>query len=133
MCLSAITIKSNLVFDVSLAQRTSDPQAPTASASTRSVIVNEQMVEMMITGQVPQEILDPECTPKAGPPSSAEDAELAKWKAVELFKVTFAAPRPSLHFLPCTDHCELLASDGGGHRCERQVDFRVDRPLRDGR
>ena len=84
----------------------------------------------MITGQVPQEILHPECTPRADPLPSAEDAELVKWKAVELFKVTPAAPRPSLHsFLPCTDHCELLASDGGGHCCQRQVDLHVDRPL----
>ena len=42
----------------------------------------------MITGRVPREMLDPECSPRADPLPSAEDAELAKWKAVELFKVT---------------------------------------------
>ena len=78
MCLSAVTIKSSLIFDVSSTQKTPDtPQASAASASTRSVVVNEQMVEMAITGKVPREILDPECTPMADPLPSAEDAELA--------------------------------------------------------
>ena len=120
MCLSAVTIKSSLIFDVSSTQKTPDtPQASAASASTRSVVVNEQMVEMAITGKVPREILDPECTPMADPLPSAEDAELAKRNAAELFKVThFLTLIPSPHsFLLCADHRRLSASDGGGRRC----------------
>ena len=45
------------------------------------------MVEMMVTGRVPMELLHPELQPAQSSETRSEDAELAKWKAVELFKV----------------------------------------------
>ena len=54
---------------------------------TPSVPVNEEMVEMMVTGRVPQELLHPELQPAQSSETRSEDEELAKWKAAELFKV----------------------------------------------
>ena len=65
------------------------------------------MVEMMVTGHVPSKFLnsrydhriDPEQRndqeQENDPNRSLEDAELAKWKAVEMFKVLSAHPSHS--------------------------------------
>ena len=41
----------------------------------------------MVTGRVPSELLHPELHPTKLSEPLSEDADLAKWKAVELFKV----------------------------------------------
>ena len=67
--------------------REQPPPEMAASISNPSVVVNEQMVEMMITGHVPKEILHPGQRTPTPLDRPAEDTELAKWKAVEVFKV----------------------------------------------
>ena len=102
MGLSSFTVRSNRTYVAAaspLLRQDSSSQPPLASTSTRSVPVNERMVEMMITGRVPSKFLnarydqrsDPEqgndLDPTNDPDRSLEEAERAKWKAVEMFKV----------------------------------------------
>ena len=47
----------------------------------------------MVTGRVPQELLHPELQSAQVSETRSEDAELAKWKAAELFKVRDGRPR----------------------------------------
>ena len=111
MGLSSFTVRSNRTPVTAAASpwppEESASQPALASASTRSVPVNEQMVEMMVTGHVPSKFLnsrydhriDPEQRndqeQENDPNRSLEDAELAKWKTVETFKVLSAHPSHS--------------------------------------
>ena len=93
MVLSTITLRSNLVSAPLQQGRQPGPreqQRPETASSIRDrpVVVNEQMGEMMTTGCVPKEMLDPEGQRTPNPHDRpVEDIELAKWKAVEVFKV----------------------------------------------
>ena len=95
LALSYVTVRSNTIS-------TSNPRRKSARSirqlkslpnRSSSVPVNEEMVEMMVTGRVPQELLHPELQPAQGSKTRAEDAELAKWKTAELFKVRDGRPR----------------------------------------
>ena len=50
------------------------------------------MVEMIVTGRVPPEILQPELYSAQVSETPSEDADLAKWKTVEMFKVEQTSP-----------------------------------------
>ena len=83
----------------------------------------------MVTGRVPPELLHPELRLAQQSETRSEDAELAKWKAVELFKVreSFQGRHDtSLH----VDHGEFSPSDGSRHRHQRQVDSDADSSVR---
>ena len=99
------------------------------SASTASsfVVVNEQMVEMMVTGRVPQAILHPELQ-SAPPAATPEDTELTKWKAVEMFKVRINSF--DQHKASVADTREFSSGDGDRRCHQRELDTDDDRPLR---
>ena len=104
MGLSSFTVRSNRKTPAAAAspspspQQGSSSQPPVASANEHPVPVNEQMVEMMVTGHVPSKFLSSRYGQKSDqeqgsdPDQSLEEAELAKWKAVEMFKVISAHP-----------------------------------------
>ena len=85
MGLSGITIKSNLI-SVSSQQQTQCSQLSTASTSTET-FPSERRIELAVMVEVREEGSTPEHNQEADTSQSSEDAELGKWKAVELFKV----------------------------------------------
>ena len=89
LTLSAVTVRSNTISTPNSRMKSAKSTRQLKSRLTRtpSVPVNEEMVEMMVTGRVPMELLHPELQPAQSSETRSEDEELAKWKAVELFKV----------------------------------------------
>ena len=101
LCLSAIGIRGNLISCPSLTQPSEDDVHSVSrhsSTSACSVPVNIEMAEMMITGRRSERCLDPGPSRRPNPEADPHldtnddpghtDAELAKWKAIEVFKVT---------------------------------------------
>ena len=89
MVLSYITVRSNKISTPKLKRVSvkSIRQLQSLPSGSSAVPVNEEMVEMMVTGRVPPELLHPELQPAHRSRAEPQDAEVAKWKAAELFKV----------------------------------------------
>ena len=85
--LASITVRSNLLSAYSSQQQTQGSQFSAASTSTRAVPA-ERRIEMTVVEAITEGGSTPDIPQEADPVQSSEDAELAKWKAVELFKVT---------------------------------------------
>ena len=86
MGLSGITIRSNLISVFSSKQQTQGSQSSAASTSTHT-LPSERRIELAVMEEVREEGSTSSHNQEADPVQSSEDAELGKWKAVELFKV----------------------------------------------
>ena len=134
MGLSGITIRSNLisVFSSQQRQQTQGSQFSAASTSTHT-LPSERRIELANMEEVREEGSTSSHNQEADPVQSSEDAELGKWKAVELFKVLNLSLFPILSMHPdcSSDNSELSAghSHSCGNRCS--VDIRTDRTLPD--
>ena len=104
-----------------------------------------EMIEMLRKGHSPSEILE-HIQSQQQPPSSSssssitqtlttpgkteEEALLAKWKAVEIFKVPKTVRSYSLCFSFFLDDHQPFASDRRGHLDQRGLNRSTNRPLR---
>ena len=86
LVLSAIAIRSNLISSTSLSQQPQDSTTPAASSNSHSAPSSRAGTGMRLSQHVPDEEIGSDNSQNANPAQS-HDAELAKWKAVELFKV----------------------------------------------
>lgn len=84
--ISMFSIMSNLRGEASNAGTTSREES--RSYEVASMNINVDMVEMICTGHVPRQVIHPEENPRENRTNNAEKIELAKWKLVEIFKVT---------------------------------------------
>jgi len=86
MGLTAFTVRGNI------SSGTTSPKPRTSESANAeggpSAFVNFEMVEMMCTGYVPPEVLNPEINIRETPEQMLKKAELIKWKMVEIFKVS---------------------------------------------
>ena len=88
MGLSAITIRSNLISAASLLQQPQTPMtASTASTSSHPVPTVRCTMELTSMGRPEQEVLHHAQGQSVDLVRNPQDPELAKWKAIELFKV----------------------------------------------
>ena len=159
LVLSAFAIHSSISSgrrspDVASPRLRSPPKPSTsAGVSDRPPIalppVNLEMIEMLHKGHSPSEILETFQSQQQQPPSPSssssltltlttprqteEDELLAKWKAVEIFKVPKAFALSSLRLPFFLDHHQLFASDRRGYIGQRGLDRGTDRPVRNGR
>ena len=115
--LASITVRSNLLSAYSSQQQTQCSQFSAASTSTRAVPA-ERRIEMTVVEAITEGGSTPDIPQEADPVQSSEDAELAKWKAVELFKVTLSLlPTVSIRPDCAVDHSELSAGHRHSDRC----------------
>ena len=100
MGLSAITIRSNLISAASLLQQPQTPMtASTASTSSHPVPTARCTMELTSMGRPEQEVLHHAQGQSVDLVRNPQDPELAKWKAIELFKVQIAISFFVLTFL----------------------------------
>ena len=131
MGLSGITIRSNLISVFSSKQQTQATQLSTASTSTHT-LPSERRIELKVMEEGREEGSTPEHSQEADRDQSSEDAELVKWKAIEIFKViTFSVACRAYSSNCSADHSELSAghSHSCGNRCS--VDIHTDRTFPD--
>ena len=106
-----------------LAQEAMDPVPPTQG--------DLELIEMYARGIVPRERPPPR-REKAGGESEETQlkrVDLAKWKAVEIFKGLRSTILSSVRFLDCADHHQLPTSGCSGHFAERELDRCFDRDV----
>ena len=124
--LSVITIRSNLISAVSLPEQPQTPMTSAASTSSHSAPSSSRAeIEMRIAQHVSNAAIGSEQDQNTDPAQSHEDAELAKWKAAELFKVQIATSFLRPHYSECSADCsELCAGHSHSCRCRCEMDIR---------
>ena len=99
--LSSITIRSNLISVSSSQQgqqRQTTPQFSAASTSTHTVPA-ERRIELAVMKDITEEGSTSDRSQEAGTGQPSKDAELSKWKAIELLKVTLSSVTCCVHSL----------------------------------
>ena len=92
LLLSAITIRNNLISAVSFPQQLQAPMTSAASTSSYSVPAARCTMELTLMGHPTQEVSTHGQGQSVDPVRTPQDSELAKWKAIELFKVQITQP-----------------------------------------